>query len=634
MTQYKPFIFINRLVITKGKYTVYDEIFHKGVNIIRGTNSSGKSTIMDFLFFSLGGNIVEKQWKVIALKCDNTYIEVNINNQIFVLHRQVSTNSKEPMRIYEGSYDNAIHSSLSDWLSFPYASTSNKESFHDNLLKLLDIPVIKSKESSYVNINQILRLVYTDQLSSISRIFREEDFDSSFKRETIGDLMLGVNSLDLTQKKLEIIQTDKNLSKIVSDIRAFTTMYGEIESKDSFDKKIIDNEKEMERLTTLLYSINNINNESLDKTTEIIIADKRQKFETLLQNKTDLLQTINTLNFEIIDSENFIKNLKDRLKNIQDSESTMAILSDINFTYCPSCFTRISLLSNDNHSCCLCKSTSDDNYESPTFRIRKDIEFQISETAELIPKFKIELEESISTYTEVIEKSKITKNEILILEKPISGTSPEKSDILMNIGRLQQENLELSKKHTVLHKLYETQNSRDSEQSKLDRLKDEISSKESLIISNRTRRKNLVSSIALELLLKDLNREDGFHNPKEIDFDFGNDRIKVDNVSNFSASSTAFLKTILKLSILIASCKNSEFLYPRLAIIDNVEDKGMEEARSQNLQKIIIEESNRLEVEHQIIFTTSMIDPLLDDSEYCVGDYYDSKNRTLNIIPS
>ena len=73
MTQYKPFIFINRLVITKGKHTVYDEFFHKGVNIIRGTNSSGKSTIMEFLFYGLGGSILEKQWKTVALSCDNTH---------------------------------------------------------------------------------------------------------------------------------------------------------------------------------------------------------------------------------------------------------------------------------------------------------------------------------------------------------------------------------------------------------------------------------------------------------------------------------------------------------------------------------------------------------------------------------
>ena len=72
-------------------------------------------------------------------------------------------------------------------------------------------------------------------------------------------------------------------------------------------------------------------------------------------------------------------------------------------------------------------------------------------------------------------------------------------------------------------------------------------------------------------------------------------------------------------------------MYPRLAIMDNVEDKGMEQARSQNLQRIIIEESNNLETEHQIIFTTSMIDESLEGSKYCIGGFYNPENRTLDI---
>lgn len=631
MTQYKPFIFINRLVITKGKHTVYDEIFHKGVNIIRGTNSSGKSTIMEFLFYGLGGSILEKQWKTVALSCDNTHIEVNINNQIFVLKRQVSTNFKEQMKIFEGSYDESISTLPQNWLSFPYASTVNKESFHDNLLKLLNIPITKSQDSSYINFNQILRLIYTDQLSGISRIFREEDFDSSFKRETIGDLMLGVNSKDITQKKLEIIQLDKDINKLTSDIRAFTTMYGEIESENSINEKISENKASIETLTSSLYSTNTVEDESIDKSTRESIFNKREQLNTALQTKDNLLRDINTLNFEIIDSESFVTNLKKRLINIQESDNTLSILSDIAFNFCPSCFNKISNDLIDIGACNLCHSSNNDSYESPTFRVRKDIEFQISETENLIPKFNADLEKLTDSYVLVKQEISNLKSEILILEKPITGISSERTGTLISIGELKQKGSELAEKSRILNNLYEKQANRDSLQSRLNNLDNEVSSKESSIINNRNNRKTLISAIALRLLLKDLDREDDFKYPKEISFDFTNDRIKVDGISNFSASSTSILKTILKLSILIASCEDSNFLYPRLAIMDNVEDKGMEQARSQNLQKIIIEESNNLEVEHQIIFTTSMIDESLEGSEYCIGEFYNPENRTLDI---
>ncbi|MFZ2843659.1 hypothetical protein [Psychrobacter sp.] len=631
MTQYKPFIFINRLIITKGKHTVYDEFFHKGVNIIRGTNSSGKSTIMEFLFYGLGGSILEKQWKTVALSCDNTHIEVDINNQVFVLKRQVSTNFKEQMNIFEGTYDESVNSSAQNWLSFPYASTANKESFHDNLLKLLNIPITKSQDSSYINFNQILRLIYTDQLSGISRIFREEDFDSSFKRETIGDLMLGVNSKDVTQKKLEIIQLNKDIDKLTSDIRAFTTMYGEVESESNINERISENKVAIETLTSSLYSVNTVENESVDESTKELISSKREQLNTSLQTKENLLRDINTLNFEIIDSESFVVNLKKRLINIQESDNTLSILSDIAFNFCPSCFSKVSDNLKEVGACNLCHSSNNDSYESPTFRVRKDIEFQISETKDLIPKFNEDLEKLTGSYVLIKEEISNLKSEILILEKPIKGISSEKTGILINIGELRQRGSELAEKSRVLNNLYAKQANRDSLQNILNSLENEVLSKESSVISNRNNRKTLISAIALRLLLKDLDREDDFKDPKEISFDFTNDRIKVDGVSNFSASSTSILKTVLKLSILIASCEDPGFLYPRLAIMDNVEDKGMEQARSQNLQKIIIEESNNLEVEHQIIFTTSMIDESLEGSKYCIGEFYNPESRTLDI---
>jgi DNA repair exonuclease SbcCD ATPase subunit len=49
------FLALKRLRITKDASAVFDESFHRGVNIIRGENSSGKSTISDFIFYGLGG---------------------------------------------------------------------------------------------------------------------------------------------------------------------------------------------------------------------------------------------------------------------------------------------------------------------------------------------------------------------------------------------------------------------------------------------------------------------------------------------------------------------------------------------------------------------------------------------------
>ena len=81
MMPYKPYLLVNRLVVTKNSRHVYGETFTEGVNIIRGKNSSGKSTISDFLFYGLGGDL--SKWKDEAKSCDYVYLEVNLSGKIF-----------------------------------------------------------------------------------------------------------------------------------------------------------------------------------------------------------------------------------------------------------------------------------------------------------------------------------------------------------------------------------------------------------------------------------------------------------------------------------------------------------------------------------------------------------------------
>jgi hypothetical protein len=66
-------------------------------------------------------------------------------------------------------------------------------------------------------------------------------------------------------------------------------------------------------------------------------------------------------------------------------------------------------------------------------------------------------------------------------------------------------------------------------------------------------------------------------------------------------------------------------------MIDTVEDKGMEPVRSQNFQKQIVRISEESNVEHQIIFATSMIASELDNPHYTIGRLPTHENRTLNI---
>jgi len=68
------------------------------------------------------------------------------------------------------------------------------------------------------------------------------------------------------------------------------------------------------------------------------------------------------------------------------------------------------------------------------------------------------------------------------------------------------------------------------------------------------------------------------------------------------------------------------FVFPKEA-----SKMSMPKDRSQNFQRVITELSQSYDVEHQIILTTSMIDPTLDNPKYCVGEHYTKVNKSLKI---
>ena len=132
------------------------------------------------------------------------------------------------------------------------------------------------------------------------------------------------------------------------------------------------------------------------------------------------------------------------------------------------------------------------------------------------------------------------------------------------------------------------------------------------------------------MLRSDLRRQDTFENPDSVAFDFSSNRISVDNHSYFSASSRVVLKTSFFVAFLVAATKHSFFRHPKFCLIDTIEDKGMEQERSQNFQKLIVSSSEKAEVEHQIIFATAMIAPELNNEAYTVGRNSTRDDPTLD----
>lgn len=626
MMPFKPFIIINQLLIKKGGKNIYDEKFKSGVNIIRGANSSGKSTIADFIFYALGGDL--NKWKPEALSCNFTYLEVNLSGKIFVLRREIRESSKAGMDIFNGFMEQALLSDINSWLRYPYSATENKESFYQAILQELGIPYTKSEASSSITLHQLLRLMYVDQMTSLDRLFKFDRFDNASKRKAIGELLIGLSDLSLYELRLEAQTINSLLDNKTKEIQTLQKFFGgEIKTSETINQEIEENKARIQTLESMLDNTKNEENHEESSTT----SELRKEIKELQKKLRNLIDEKHSITFEIIDSERFVRSLDTRLKAIDESSKTIDALSNIGYQYCPACF-EVTKKYDSNH-CGLCGSEHRTNSTAldPTFKIRKEIEFQIAEST-------INLrnnQSKVSTIDFEIEKIKellsIKKSSLDTIEKPIKQVNQESKEIILEIGSLYNQNHQLVESKSKFSKFYSLSQERESMQDKLNGLNDKLNYLEKQLGIEMALKKKSISDLTKVIIQADTNHEEAFTNAENIGFDFGEDRVSIDDRVLFSASSMVYLKNAFRLALLQASCLDKSYLYPRFLLMDNVEDKGMQEERSHIFQHEIIRVSSQITVPHQIIFTTSMIATDLNNTAYCVGEFYQKGNESLKL---
>lgn len=153
-------LILKRLRIIGEHGIAYDQEYHRGVNIIRGQNSSGKSTIADFIFFVLGGEF--NDWKEEAKKCSEVQAEIETTKGKLTLSRQINKIHK-PIKIYFGCMTDAINSNFAGCERYPIKRQENNKSFSQVMFRTLNIPEAQSEGASNITMHQVLRLCYSDQ---------------------------------------------------------------------------------------------------------------------------------------------------------------------------------------------------------------------------------------------------------------------------------------------------------------------------------------------------------------------------------------------------------------------------------------------------------------------------------------
>lgn len=628
---------LNRLIIYKDSEVVYDEVFHKGVNIIRGENGSGKSTISNFIYFVLGGDFVE--WLPEAKKCDSVYAEVIINDSVISLRRKVSMKQMQPMDIYHGELNRAVNFATQGWLTFPYSKSKNKESFSQYLFNLLNYPQVSTEENASITINQVLRLLYIDQLSLPNHLVKNIDFDSPLIRSSVGNLLLGVYDDELLNQQIELRDKKKELSESNKEFRAIRDVY----EANNINLDINRVENEIKKLTNELEDINNIlsTRNSIQEAVE-----KNEIYKNIQKAGKDIngisyeiaqgMQYKNRIEREIADSEIFIEELEKQNYALSESSNTREIFGELDIAFCPSCLSKLDRVENDE-ICKLCKAPiSDSDHRGRIERIQYEIRNQIKES-ELLLKNKSE------ALDRVLIDVRSLRNQLNVAQRKLDdyilnskGASIERKydEQLIKKGEVQNQIETLfERKKTIEYFM--------ALKSRLDVLRNNISDLEEAIkIKISIQRKNLQNALAtiqkyaIELIVADGAHESEFVNARYINIDFKSNTFSLNGRDHYSASSLVILKNAIRFAIFFASLELDSMRFPRFILCDNIEDKGMTAPRSQNFQKSVVELAKRFDKQFQIIFTTSMVAEELNIEDYTIGEFYTPNNKSLKGVTS
>lgn len=631
MTLLRPTLSLRRLVVLKSGRALYDQPFHRGLNIIRGENSSGKSTIADFIFFSLGGDL--QRWTPEAAAADSVHAEVAINGTIYTLSRDVQPHSHPPLHIFEGPYSEATRS-REQWLRYPYSRSGNSESFSQVLFNLLGLPEQKTEAQQNITIHQLLRLLYVDQITSVEEIFRHERFDNRDIRMAVGELLLGIDDLEMHDLRLRLRETDSELSEIEGEIRSVLLVLEETDQAEvpsaNYQEKIAEALAEQRETRR---NVDELTQRRAEEQRTDVDERTTGLYENLRQTKAEMAakrREEQSIAFDLEDSKEFVKTLDERLVSLSASEDMVAILGNVRFRLCPACFQALDAVDEDA-VCHLCKApVSGSGPWAGHLKMREELTFQLRESKRLIDKRHTDLRNIRNALAALVQKRRSLEAKLSAFERFFHTTDAEIELHLQRIGYLDGFVEDLNRRSKLAELVAQRSARRRKLKNELISLRDQLQAR----AATRERRAKEVgeriSRLCVDVLRNDLPQEETFQVAEIVEFDFGKNKISANGRERFSASSMTLLKNAFITSLLGLSMGDTKVRWPRFVLLDNIEDKGMQPNRSANFQEWLAARLANVEVESQVILMTSMISPELDNTPYCVGPYHSHDNKTLD----
>ncbi len=628
-------LFVNRLhVVTDDGQVAYDERFHHGVNIIRGANSSGKSTITHLLFYGLGGDYTHFVSE--ARRCCRVMVEISIDKATLTLSRPIEKDdegrvfTQRGMTIHWGTLDEALAGSCQH-ITCGYKTTANKRSFSNVLFEAMGMPIVQG--DSNITMHQLLRLIYIDQESPTSSLFYYEQFDNQTTRETVADLLLGIFDADLYEAKRRVKEQETELTEVKADIRVLEKSLSHDQRSTQFIHNLIDEKKkEIDQLADDVSRLRR--GEDIDRQkksqTEILKAEVSRLEKAVMQKEEE----VDLLEHDIEDTRLFIDELSRKRSALDHSISTRKILDNLQLEYCPEC---LQPLRHDvpEGTCHLCRQKVDSTKGvTQALRLISELTFQCQESESILRHD----EASLLTAKASLRKLKAKRLQMRrtldsLLGSVRSSKAEAIEDLMFRRGQLNGELLQYYTMLEMAEKYEQLQHDKNRLETDIASTRHDIEVRRARQERHRGEVMRTIQKHGAYFLQHDEERQKAFSlaTPTDFSVDFsGNIVFLQHRYDKYSASSSFFLKLVARFSLLFASLDIPRMRYPRFLFADNMEDKGIEERRAQKFQQTLIDRLSQYDTDsYQVIYTTSYITPELDRSPYVVGDHYDINHKSL-----
>ncbi|MDR6412371.1 AAA family ATPase [Paraburkholderia terricola] len=636
MTLLEPTLQVNRLVVFQGGHVAFDCAFHAGVNVIRGRNSSGKTTVMDLLAFSLGAENI--RWKPEALRCTATYVEVRLNGAVACLRREIDIALQRPMSIFWGTLDESLKAGPQLWELYPFKRSAHRISFSQALFDALNMPQAQGEGASNLTMHQLLRVLYADQPSVHSPIFRLDNFDSPLTREMVGGYLGGVYDDLLYAAQLRLRELEAQISKQETELRSIFNVLGRSEQSTNLeflDTKIVELEAARNALTASLARLKQertLPRKDANKA-RASADDLRQKLNIARQQESASKDKLAALDLDIADSRLFVKELESRLRSLDESKETRSYFGNMQFRFCPSCLCELPEARADAAHCHLCTTPlGDGRGDTQLLRMRNELSIQLKESTSLIEN-RVEEAEALRVDIPLLSQRvrALERDYAAVAKSWSSDVEVAVEEAARKLGALDAEIRQSYEQQKLASVITDLQKRRDSLTAESKRLEESIVRLEQKQAQRKVEVASAIDAAMVRLLKLDLPLQPEFVKAETANFDFVHNAVYVNNSRNFSESSAVVLRHIFHLALLTASVQKPFMRVPRFIMLDGIDDGGMEKERSHRLQEIIVEECATYEVGYQVIFATSDINPALEETNLVVGRFFTPEARSLDV---